>query len=227
MVKFLPLGAVLVLALSAGTMYHAKLTDRFSPQNSELLGQFTERIPQLPNVIGDWEGTDELISDKEFSLTNCTAYISRRWVNKKTGKVVSTYVVSGTARHITIHSPDWCYQGAGFKMDDQPSNFDIAYEDGAKSATSLTTVFRKAIPNQAGAENVLRIFWTYSDDGTWLGPNSWGGAKAFFAGRPALYKIYFTSNASGKDPAASLSPVMDFAQDAFPTINRVLFEGKN
>lgn len=224
MVKFIPLGAVLVVTLIAGTVYHAKLTDRFSPPDSELLAQFTERIPQLPKVIGDWEGQDELISDKEFALTNCTAYISRRWVNKKTGQVVSTYVVSGTARHITIHSPDWCYQGAGFKMDSKPSNYDLLYdENDSKTATCLTTVFRKSLPTQPDAETVLRIFWTYSDDGNWQGPNAWGGAKAFYAGRPAMYKIYFTANATGQDPDAAASPVLQFAKDILPTYNNILF----
>jgi len=229
MAKFIPLGAVLVVTLIAGTLYHARLTDRFSPPNSELLGQFTECIPKLPKKIGDWEGQDELISDKEFALTNCTAYISRRWVNKKTGEVISTYVVSGTARHITIHSPDWCYQGAGFKMDSKPTNANLLYgENDSETATCLTTVFRKKIPTQPDAENVLKLYWTYADDGNWEGPNSWGGAKAYYAGRPAMYKIYFTANATGRDPAEAEDQVKQFAKDVLPTFNSVLFtEEKN
>ena len=219
MIKFAPLAAVLVFAIVAGTYVHGIVSDRWSPQNSEQLDGFTECIPNLPKNIGEWEGIDDKIGDKEFALTNCTAYVSRRYINKNTGGVVSMYAVSGTARHITIHSPDWCYQGAGFKMDAKPAQYSI--DCGAGGVPEfLTAVFRKPDPSGSGNQSVLRIFWTYSDDGKWLGPE-W--AKAYFAGKKALYKIYLICPTDPSNTALEESIGIPFAKEAFAEFNQALF----
>ena len=114
--KILPF-VVATLIVCGGTYVNGLFTDRFHETNSELLDQFTNRVPNLPLQVGPWVGKDQKIPDKDFALTNCTAYVSRPYLNRATGDAVSVYVVSGTARHITIHSPDWCYQGAGYKME--------------------------------------------------------------------------------------------------------------
>jgi hypothetical protein len=220
-VSYILMGVVLSIAVSAGTYAHGILTDRWQPANSELLGQFTERLPKLPLKLASWEGMEEFISDKEFEATNCTAYKSRRYVSPSSNGIVSMYVVSGTARHITIHSPDWCYQGAGYKMMGKPAQIDLPIGDGAETAQYLTAEFRKSDPTNPSADKALRIFWTYSDDGTWIGPK-W--SKTYFSGRPAMYKIYLICDISGdQDSSAEASPAVAFTKETFEQINQVLF----
>lgn len=214
------MGLVLSVVVAIGTYAHGIMTDRWERVNGELLNQFTVQVPKIPLSFGDWEGTEEFISDKEFEATNCTAYISRRYVNRGTGEIVSMYCVSGTARHITIHSPDWCYQGAGYKMQGKPVQYSAPYSGGSSSAEFLTASFHKADVANTGNDKTLRIFWTYSDDGEWIGP-PW--AKAFFAGRPALYKIYLICDCSGQDTSAGASPANKFTSDLFQSINQTLF----
>lgn len=223
MMKFVPMAVVISIILGAGTYLHGIASDRWEPQDSELLGTFTECIPNLPSTIGGWEGTDDKIADKEFDLTNCTAYVSRRYVNKGTGQIVSVYAVSGSARHITIHSPDWCYQGAGYKMDKDPEQTTIDCGNGL-NPEFLTAVFRKPDPSGSGQQQALRIFWTYSDDGDWKGP-AW--AKAFFAGRTALYKIYLIAPANPNDTEIASSSAVPFAKDAFAVFNQALFDSNS
>ncbi len=231
MLKFLPLALVVSTIVSAGTYFHGQRTDRWNPPNSQLLKDFTDRVPKLPLRIGDWQGTEHRIPDKEFDLTNCTAYVSRRYVNRKTDEAVSVYVVSGTARHITIHSPDWCYQGAGYKMDGRPEQYSIPYGTDGEQAQFLTSAFRKSNPANPNMEEVLRIFWTFSDDGEWQGPVYWGGPKAYFSGRPAMYKIYLICNATGGDDpsaaSAAASPANQLTKDVFSRFNEVLFTAAN
>lgn len=208
----------------SGTYVNGIFTDRFGETDSELLDTFTEQVPKLPLKIGAWEGRDQVIPDKEFALTNCTAYVSRPYRNRNTGEMVSVYVVSGTARHITIHSPDWCYQGAGYKMETRrPEQTVIDCENNEllpKDPEFLTSSFRKSNPTDPTLDLVLRIFWTYSDNGEWLGP---GWAKKTFAGKPAMYKIYVISDVTGGDPSIDASPAQTFVKDALDTFNGVLF----
>ncbi len=221
MAKFAPLGVVLFLVLGIGTYLHGKYTDRFQPAQSELLDDFTRRIPELPIKFGDWRGVKQEIADKEFKATNCTAYLSAQLEDRKTGDMVSLYVVSGTGRHITIHSPDWCYQGAGYKMENKPEKYTIDCGPSMPSPPEfLTAVFRKEdVANPANSQ-ALRIFWTYSLDGNWVGP-AW--AKTYYSGRPALYKIYIICNVTGRDPSASASIANRFAKEMLPLYNKVLF----
>lgn len=215
---------VAALIVGGGTYVNGIFTDRFGKTNSELLDQFTVQVPKLPLRIGPWEGRDQEIPGKEFALTNCTAYVSRPYINRQTGDVVSVYVVSGTARHITIHTPDWCYQGAGYKMETRkPEQTVIDCENNAnlpKDPEFLTSSFRKSNPTDPTKDQVLRIFWTYSDNGDWLGP---GWAKRTFAGKPAMYKIYVISDVTGGDSSIEANPAQAFVKDALSKFNKVLF----
>ena len=217
--QIVAMALIILGAAGASTLIHGRLTDRWVPMSSETLDLFTQRVPRIPKQIGDWRGTDTDIGDKQFSATGCTAYISRFWTNQTTGDTVSMYVVSGTARHITIHSPDWCYQGAGYDMESRPSQF--VMDCGELKPEWLTSSFKKEHPANPGVEQRLRIFWSYSDDGQWQGPNL---AKMFYGGRPALYKIYLICDATSGSAAAEDSPALDFAKMVMPKINQILFE---
>ncbi len=219
MAKHIPLAIVFTIVLGSGTYLHGIYSDRWEPQNSELLNDFTQRIPQLPQNIGDWKGDDQKIPDKEFKLTKCTDYVSRRYVNEKTGQIISLYAVSGSARNCTIHSPDWCYPGAGFKMIDKVSQTVIDCGNGL-NPQFLTAVFEKSGEAGASPQGAQRIFWTYSYDGVWKGPK-W--AKGYFSNKTALYKIYIIAPVTGTDTSISASNGVDFAKTGFPTIQKVLF----
>ncbi len=211
---------VAVLLLAGGTLVNGKYAERWSPRDTEQLRRFTAAIPLLPKKIGPWSGTDELISDKEFAATNCTAYVSRRFVNRQSGDVVSVYVVSGSARHITIHTPDWCYQGAGYKMQDKPVAYTL--QDSDLKPEFLTAEFRKPNPADPNQERKLRIFWTYSYDGDWQGPKR---AKITYSARSALYKIYLITDVTQRESGVDDNPAMEFAKIAFPRFNEILFQG--
>ena len=220
MVKFVPLGISFLAVLAYGTYRHGCYTDRFSPAQSEKLDTFTECVQELPLEFGDWVGTETKIPDKQFKLTNCTAYQSASFENRTTGDVVSTYIVSGTGRHITIHSPDWCYQGAGYDMQGKPVQFTMDVPGVEANPEFLTAVFRKEDIANPMATQELRIFWTYSNDGKWIGPDM---AKMYYSGVPALYKIYLICNVTGRDSDAEASTANQFAQEVLPEINRILF----
>jgi hypothetical protein len=215
----LPLIAVF-LVLAVGTWYHGVMTERWRMRSSADLDRFTKLVPQLPLKIGDWEGTEDEIDEETFKQTNCTAYVQRTYRHAKTGQLVSLYLVSGSGRNITVHSPDWCYRAAGFMADSDPVTYKISSEDLTPDPEFATAVFRK-IDKQTGASNVLRIFWTYSMDGKWRGPK-W--AKLVLTRYAALYKVYVMYNVlPGGEAEPSKTPIPQFVQDTFATLNQTLF----
>jgi hypothetical protein len=212
--------AVVVVLIGTTTVVQGIFTDRWVPRDSARLRRFTDRVDKIPKVIGLWEGEDDEVDPKEFKRTNCTKCISRRYTNRQTSEKVSLYVVSGTARHITIHTPDWCYQGAGFKMEGKPAQYTMDMGGEVPNPEFATAVFRRPDPVSPAASEGLRIFWAYSDDGQWRGPD-W--AKVYYAGRPALYKMYLIGPATNTPEE---SPANAFAKDAFPILSRILFTGE-
>ena len=130
--QLIPLAVIATVVIAIGTLYQAKYSERWAPLSSEELEQFTSHVERLPRVLGDWTGKDDPpIEEDVWKRTNCTAYVSRVYQNAKTGKQVSLYLVSGAAKHITIHSPDWCYVGAGFKLQGDIENHVIKMPSGS------------------------------------------------------------------------------------------------
>ena len=214
--KFVPFAVVLVV-LAVGTLIEGKYSDRWGQAESEKLNEFTDRLQLVPKTIGDWEGVDEEINKEEFKASHCTGCISRNYVNRE-GQRVNVYLVSGSARHVTIHTPDWCYVGAGYEMIDDPQQYTIDKVQGVEPQPEfLTTVFKKEDPL---ATHMIRIFWSFSDDGNWRGPRM---PKPTFAGRSALYKVYLITELEEVGAKIESNPTLEFVRQFLPILNSVLF----
>ncbi len=221
--QLIALAVTAIAIIVVGTLYQAKYSERWVQLTSEQLDQFTACVERLPRVLGDWTGKDDPpITEDIWKRTHCTAYVSRTYENSKTGKLVSVYLVSGAAKHITIHSPDWCYVGAGFELDGEIENYVVRLPSGSgmQDPEFATAVFQK---NKDVSPVGLRIFWTYSYDGIWKGPTNSNWAKAAYGGRPAMYKIYLV--AEPVPPAES--PCVEFVKELFPMINDLLFSNES
>ena len=216
----LPILAIVVI-LAAGTYYQGTYSERWGRRNSDLLNKFSERLANVPLAFGEWEGNDQEYDEEQFKLSNCDGCVSRLYTSKRTNETVSVYLVSGTARNITIHTPNWCYVGAGFDMESQPQKYDIECSDNNPdnnpSAEFITTTFLR---NTLQVTEHLRIFWTFSDNSNWFGPT---GAKMHFAGRPALFKLYLITPIMDPKETPEDSPSKRFAEEFMPILNDVLF----
>lgn len=211
---------VVAAILAVGTYVEGKLSDRWFGASSAKLERFTELVPQVPMEVGDWKATNDTeLSKEEFAKTNCTAYISRTYRNPE-GQSVNVYLVSGTGRHTTIHTPDWCYVGAGYDKIDDPQQYRIRTGEVVQDSDPefLTTRFRKE--DTRGVDEI-RIFWTFSDNGQWAGPRD---PKNEFGGRPAMYKIYFITNVAEVGMDIESNPTTSFVKEFIPAINDILFQ---
>lgn len=209
--------ATALVVLIVGTGIHGSLTDRWGMVRSEQLSEFTQRLVEVPASFGPWEGTDADVDPRQLDRAQVTGHVSRIYRHRDTGEEVSLFLVCGTSRHITLHTPDLCYQGAGFSMEEEPGSYSLDLEF-AEPVEFATTRFLKE--ESTGVEQ-LRIFWSFSDDGQWLGPR-W--ARTSLAGKDALYKIYLIAPITGRDNYEPQdSPCVAFAKLAMPQLQNILF----
>ncbi len=208
-------GAVALVVIAAGAVLQGRISDRWTKTTSEKLERFTQRLDAVPTEIGDWIGVDTEVDQEQFAASNCAGCVSRTYQDRRTGQEVSVYLVSGTARHVTIHTPDWCYQGAGYEMRDQPISYNV--QCGDREAEFRVARFVKEETTNVSR---LRILWSYTDDGNWQGPK-W--PKPAFAGRPALYKVYLIRSLGEDVPKLSEDPAVEFAKQFIPIVNAALF----
>ena len=210
---------IVAVILAAGTYVEGNKSDRWGDAKSEKLDRFTELVTTVPIQIGDWVGRDDEINQEEFEASNCTACISRTYTNTE-GQSVNVYLVSGTGRHVTIHTPDWCYVGAGYDKVEDPHQYKIQMgaADSDNDPEFLTTVFRKEDPL---SKQEIRIFWSFADNKNWAGPKQ---PKAVFGGRPAMYKVYLITDANDVGWAIESNPTINFVKEFMPIVNDILFQ---
>lgn len=211
--------AVVLIVIAMTTVLQGRKSERwpFAESRTESLQGFSARLDYIPMDVGNWKGTDEEVNQEEFAASNCDKCVSRVYRNEITGESVSVYLVSGVSRHITIHTPDWCYVGAGFEMESEQEPFTMRCGANVKDAEFLTTTFRKE--DRLGS-NRLRIFWAFTDNGDWKSPRN---PKPEYAGRPAMFKVYLITGAGPRMAQAANSPAVAFGEEFLPIANQILF----
>jgi len=216
--KYLPIG-ILLGVLVIGTYVEGTYSDRWGKAQSEKLDQFTAAVDRIPKEFGHWTSIDDKVDEEQFRASNCTNCISRTYTNRE-GERVNVYLVSGTGRHVTIHTPDWCYVGAGYDIiDGEPQQFtDNSASTLETPPEFLTAIFRKEDPLFT---HHIRIFWTFSDDGIWRGPRM---PKPALGSKPAMYKIYMITDINEVNAEVSKDATLKFAREFLPLINGILFE---
>jgi hypothetical protein len=211
------IGLIASVVSVGGAVYQGQLCDRWELETSERLEGFAQRLARVPTQIGPWTSTEVEVDEAQFKESKCNGVVSRAYQNSLTGELVSVYLVSGKAYHVTIHTPDWCYVAAGFEMDNDPANYAVQCKGVEPPPDFLWASFKKETEIET---KDLRIFWSYTDDGQWTSPKL---AKQLFARKPALYKVYLITQIEGRATELSKDPSVQFAKEFMPVVNDALF----
>src|SRR5438552_12717158 len=106
--------ASFIAALLVGLgLYHGRATDRWA----DVAGDDNpgKVFANMPADIGDWKG-ETLQRDAEDDSK--TSVINRRYTHRLSGHWVVTAITSGRAGRVSIHNPEHCYLGSGYKVVD-------------------------------------------------------------------------------------------------------------
>lgn len=114
---------------------------------------FDERevLKQIPMEIGDWEGEDLEVSQREVEILGTNAILARRY-NKPGVEPVYLSIVYSEKRRGTSHPPDVCYTGDGWTITTKSTRV-ITPSDGENFVVNS----RLLTKNNLYFENM--IFW--------------------------------------------------------------------
>jgi hypothetical protein len=211
MTRILPTVAALALVVASGVV-HGLATHRWSTP-PDLQGA-ADRLGGIPLAVGDWEGRALEANPRDLVAAGVSGGIMRRYVNRRDGRTVTVLLVCGRPGPVSVHTPDICYEAAGYQVVGAPAKSAVS---GARPAEFLTAIFSK--PGPAVADH-LRIYWGWNGAGRWAAPEY---PRLAFASRPVLYKLYAIAPATGPTEAAGGDPAAEFLRGFLPRVDEALF----
>jgi hypothetical protein len=206
---------ILVGLALVGTLgvVHGVWTDRWGPSGQ--LQQAVGALPRVPAAFGDWVGKDESLDADAMTVGGIKGAVYRRYKNPRTGESVAVLVVCGRGGPISVHTPDVCYAGAGYRQLAPEKRREVKPDDGPAGEFAVAK-FRKlgVVPAE------LEIYWAWSRDGaTWQAPVN---TRAALARYPALYKMYVVREYVPGSQAEGLDSCQNFLRRALPDIRQAL-----
>ena len=173
---------LMTASISAGAVAHGYWTHRFSLENGTPLG--LDLLRDIGPLAGDWQATEMLQIDPS-QVAEKTQAQARRFENQKEGRHVIVSVTSGFPGVVSVHTPDVCYLGSGYKLRTAVRTLEIKQPNN-EIATVYSADFEK--PASLG-KDLLRVHWCWSADGNWTAPDF---ARWYYAKSRArvLYKAY-------------------------------------
>lgn len=195
-------------ALVACGIVHGFWTDRWVPPMETV--QAAERLQAIPLELGEWDGEALEVKTGEAGA-GVAGCIKRRYVNHKTGVVISLFLVCGRGGPVSIHTPEACYGASGFVVNAR-TRYDSPTGDNLWKTDATRT--------NATEQTRLRLYWAWCDGSAWLAAND---AREQFARRPVLHKLYVQRELSGLNESTQTEPCEEFLSLLLPALRRTLF----
>jgi hypothetical protein len=217
MSRTIGLATASVVLVSAGIV-HGVWTHRWT--SAAEVKAAVARLERVPLKLGDWEGEDIPLTERDRLMAGGDGYLMRRYQNRQTGAMVSLLLVCGRPGPVSVHTPDICYREAGFT---QVGDIDKTAVEGIspdRPPLFRWTNFRKA---QGATPLALRVFWSWGVKGEWTVPRS---PRLTFAGEEVLHKLYMIRPLLPGAETLQEDPGIDFLKTLLPELRRQLFSGR-
>lgn len=203
--------ATVVIGVAGGV--HGVQTDRW--RSSAQLEHSLSRLDHVPAVTGDWRGEPHPFDANDMARAGIQGCVFRMYRNSRTREDVMVLLVCGRGGPISVHTPDVCYAGAGYRQLTDARKKDIELGEDQR-ATFWVARFVK--PGVVPAN--LEIYWAWSRDGrSWEAPEN---PRVPLARLPALYKLYVVRSFIVGTREEKAESCQDFLRRALPEFGHVL-----
>lgn len=204
-----PVLASLALVATLGVV-HGLCVDRWGPSGQ--LQEATTALDRFPPAFGEWTGADLDYDPESLARAGIRRCVFRRYQVPQTREAVSVLLVCGRGGPISVHTPDVCYAGVGYRQVTDVTGSDVT--DGAGVRHTFRTA-RFAKPGSV-SKGQLEIFWAWSRDGSiWEGPEN---PRLSLARSPGLYKLYVVRETLAPSRAEADGPCQQFLRQALPAL---------
>jgi len=185
---------VAALALGSAGAIHGLRTDRWG--TASVVTEAASRLDAIPDRVEDWTSRPAEIEARQLEIAQVVGHLSRRYRHEASGREVLILIVCGRSGPIGAHSPDVCYEGAGFRMVDAPIRRVL------ERPLVPAEFFYAAATRPEPRLQHLALWWAWSPDGKrWEAP---ANPRVHFAREPALFKMYAIRVLD--DPKQNLGP---------------------
>ncbi len=217
--SILSLAAVIAVTLAAGVL-QGRIRNRWGASESMLAA--AQNLQDVPRKFGGpqndrWQlQSAEPMSDDAAEMLECTGNIVRTYENRRTGEVVSLFVVVGPTGPTAVHTPEVCYSSQDYEVRDVRQPLAIADEQGQEDQFWALTFKSKRVQ-----QDLLCVCYAWGTGGRWSAPND---ARFAFVGRPYLYKIQLASKLPRGTDLKTNDTCRQFLQDFLPVLRQYLIE---
>ena len=223
MTRWIPL-LIGIPLIGLSTYLQGSWTDRWSNVSDQGMRQTASRYAAIPLKIGtDWIGEETPYSKKELEAAGAHAHLSRVYRNRKTGERISVFMICGFARDVAVHTPDFCYRGAGFEVESRPATFEIESSGTMEQPlTFWTSTFLKERPASTIHQ---RILWSWTSGEPWNAPNY---PRWKYPGNSPLNKVYLIHDIPPgierqPDTLSQGHPLAVFGKEFLPIVRETLY----
>lgn len=198
------------LILGAGLL-HGKIIDRWG--DSHEMNDAVARLQNLPASFGEWTSQAYELNPRHLQVAEIKGYVTRQYVHKRSGERISILLICGRPGPISVHTPDVCYQGAGYKMGTKVKQMQ------KDPGTSQVSEFWAARFTKEPQPAPLNILWTWSDGGRWIAPDN---PRLQFYRSKVLFKMYFSREAKSLNAPVVDEVTQSFMTEFFPVLQKTL-----
>lgn len=172
-------------------------------------------LKNVPQTIGDWEGTDDPLDPRVAQEAGIVGYVSRDYRNRRTGSAVSLLLVCGRPGPISVHTPEICFRGTGFEQVGQTARLSAGSGSEGDFWAADFTKAGTIVPQR------VRILYSWNANGVWKASDR---PRWDFGGFPGLYKMYIVYQPPAADGKTQREDVgLDFLRDLLPLLGNTLF----
>ncbi|MCI0641936.1 MAG: EpsI family protein [Gemmataceae bacterium] len=210
--RFLPVLVVAVLIVLSGVV-HGLWTDRWIV--SQELENAAKRLESFVPELDDWQSQPLELDPRQKEQGGVISCMLRRFENRRNGKAIVVLMTCGRPGPMSVHTPEVCYVGAGYRMAD-PTRRKLASNGSPKATEFWTAKFTKG----HGVEDTrLRLYWCWRGAERWDAPEN---PRVAFAGQPFLYKLYVIQDLVSSDEAMDDEHCREFIARLVPELERGL-----
>jgi hypothetical protein len=220
MTRYLPLVAAIALVIGAGAV-RARWTSRQADLRDVLAT--AARLENVPVNVGEWVGTAHPFDLSEYRAAGIQGALLRTYRHKGTGQEVTLMIVCGRPGPISVHTPDVCYPGSGYRV---LSEIRTTINDHPGTPPHEFWKLRMNKVDSVVSEH-LNVTYGWSFNGHWQAPQR-DAARFVFASAPVLFKLYVQyqvppANTVDAATEAENDPTVKFLEALLPKLNRALF----
>ena len=177
-------------------------------------------LSEVPKQLGTWKaiGGDEELEADILEIAGASDYLSRNYIDERTGQEISVLIVFGPAEEIVGHTPVVCYPAVGF----QPSDKSQDHRLGLKLEHPIrfrSTVFTKGEGSVVDREEV---YWAFRHQGIWS-PTAQSTRKSFRT-NPAMFKVQVQRRVNSSERRGLNNPSEALLEQLVPFLEQKITE---